>query len=113
VGEGASLYQYQEAAYHYQPPPPMQVAPQEEGVGEEGMKGEEGEVGPPSFEGMLEAVMPLYKALLQAIAALGFRCVCVCLSFFFFIVFLGGGLGVVVLLPKTYVPILNSFGTSE
>lgn len=45
---------------------------EKEGVqGAEG-EGEEDEV---TFEGMLETVLSLYKALLQAIAALGFPCV--------------------------------------
>lgn len=45
---------------------------QEEGKG--GVS-EQIETFPPPFEEMLSAILPLYKALLQAIAALGFPCV--------------------------------------
>ncbi len=39
------------------------------------MQQQEQEEQEPSFEAMLHAILPLYTALLQAIAALGFRCV--------------------------------------
>lgn len=49
--------------------------------GQEPMQVEEGEEGGASFEGMLAAVLPLYKALLQAVAALGFPYACSCLTY--------------------------------
>jgi len=44
------------------------------------MQHQEQEEQEPSFEAMLHAIMPLYTALLQAIAALGFRCVRACVG---------------------------------